>query len=58
MKFSGINLLARRRNTDEKKSKYVTPSPIPILKHALSRPIMNRFQQNFQELVSQEGGKE
>ncbi len=65
MKFSGISLLARRREMGEKIPKYVTPSwggpgspNPPILKHALSRPITNRFLLNFQDSVSQLDGKE
>ena len=50
MKFSGISLLARRREMGEKNTKIChpllglprSPNP-PILKHALSRPITNRF---------------
>ncbi len=61
MKFSGISLLAWGRKLKEYNTKICHPllglprRPNPsIIKHALSRPIMNRFLLNFQELVSQQ----
>src|SRR6266496_6481428 len=65
MTFSEIILLAWRRKICEENTKICHPlrglpraAQPPIIKHALSRPIMNRFLLNFQKLVSQQVGKE